>query len=251
MDEKDLRLRLARQLTTYALLTIAFVVALMLIGQVSILVTGTYDEKRNDAFFDVGKYILGVILPVVSAWVGTVLAFYFSRENYESAVRSTTNLVRQITTSSEKLKATSVRNVMINIAEAHTLTLEDLGIVLLKDLLAEQMTQYNRLPVLTKGGIVVCILHKSTINDFLVVNLTSGKIPDLTLQNLLDDPFYAETVNTKGMRFVSREANLDEIKQIMDQEPRCLDVFITTDGTSQTKVIGWVTNAIVLGAAQL
>jgi flagellar basal body-associated protein FliL len=250
-DDRDFRLRLAQNLITYALIAISIVVVLMLVGQILIITpAANYDKEKFNAFFDVGKYVLGVILPVVSAWVGTVMAFYFSRENYESAVRSTATLVRQITTSAEKLKATSVRQAMIPIAEAHTLTIDDPKTALLQTLIDVEMKNFNRLPVLTKEGLMFCILHKSTVNDFLVLSGLANAAP-LTLQDLLDKPAFVETVQTKGMAFVGSDVNLDTVKEIMDQEPRCLDVFVTKEGNGQSKAIGWITNAILLKAAQV
>src|SRR5690348_1272023 len=42
------------------------------------------------------KDILGILLPVLSAWAGTVFAFYFGRENFETAARTSAALVRQL-----------------------------------------------------------------------------------------------------------------------------------------------------------
>ncbi len=254
MDDKDFRIRLARQLTTYALIAIAIVVAIMLVGQVVILTGGSLadSEQRSEDFFEVGRYVLGVILPVVSAWIGTVLAFYFSRENYEAAARSTANLVRQITTSAEKLQATSVRSVMINIAEADTLRLdqEPAAYLLKRDILDRYMTERNRLPILTKDGIAVCVLHKSTVHEFLIAR-GSAEVAQLTLNDLLTDAKYFAIVRTDGLAFVTTDVNLHEVKRIMDQQPACSDVFVTKDGKPESKVIGWITNALVLKVAQV
>ena len=35
--------------------------------------------EKMEKFFDISKYVLGVLLPVIGAWVGTVLAFYLDR----------------------------------------------------------------------------------------------------------------------------------------------------------------------------
>jgi uncharacterized membrane protein YdjX (TVP38/TMEM64 family) len=43
--------------------------------------------------------VFNIIVPVIAAWVGTVLAFYFGRENFESAnkeVRETNQQVRDL-----------------------------------------------------------------------------------------------------------------------------------------------------------
>ena len=42
------------------------------------------------------KDIFNVILPVFASWVGTVLAFYFGRENYEAANQQAQDLVQKV-----------------------------------------------------------------------------------------------------------------------------------------------------------
>jgi len=41
--------------------------------------------------------IFNVILPVFASWVGTILAFYFGRENFESANKQVRELVDRLT----------------------------------------------------------------------------------------------------------------------------------------------------------
>jgi hypothetical protein len=61
---------------------------------------------------DAGTRVLGSVLPLLGTWVGTVLAYYFSKENFEAATKSVTELAKQITPQ-EKLKSTPVSKVMI------------------------------------------------------------------------------------------------------------------------------------------
>ncbi len=70
-------------------------------------------------FFDIAKYVLGVLLPVIGASVGTVLAFYFGQVNFEAASRSAANLVRQLTPR-EKLQAKAADQAMMKINEVTT-----------------------------------------------------------------------------------------------------------------------------------
>jgi hypothetical protein len=74
--DSKFRIALAKTVTTWALVAILAIAALI------ILVAGInairFPEKE-DQFFDIAKYVLGVLLPVIGAWVGTVLAFYFGQ----------------------------------------------------------------------------------------------------------------------------------------------------------------------------
>jgi hypothetical protein len=67
--------------TTLAKLVTVWALAVILVIAVCIVVLAGLDaffhpapEKTRD-FFEMSKYLLGAILPVVGAWVGTVLAF--------------------------------------------------------------------------------------------------------------------------------------------------------------------------------
>ena len=76
------RVALAKTVTTWALVAILAIAALI------ILVAGINairfpEKEQRDQFFDIAKYVLGVLLPLIGAWVGTVLAFYFGQVNFE------------------------------------------------------------------------------------------------------------------------------------------------------------------------
>ena len=76
-------------------------------------------KEGTARFFHIAKYVLGVLLPVIGAWVGTVLAFYFGQGNFEAASRSAANLVRQLSPR-EKLQAEAAGKAMMKINEVTT-----------------------------------------------------------------------------------------------------------------------------------
>jgi len=105
------RVALARTVTTWALVAILAIASLIIVvaGINAIRTPGT---DQMDQFFDIAKYILGVLLPVIGAWVGTVLAFYFGQVNFKAASESAANLVRQLSPR-EKLQAEPVGHAMM------------------------------------------------------------------------------------------------------------------------------------------
>ena len=70
--------------------------ALTVLGLLGLAAIGAASFSKNESFGQV-KDILGMLLPVLGTWVGTVLAFYFSKENFIAAAQQTSNLVRQLT----------------------------------------------------------------------------------------------------------------------------------------------------------
>ena len=82
------RSKLARTLTMGAMVFLVIVASVTLIGAGIYSATakgeGVDAEKRATFFFDIAKYLFATILPVVAGWVGTVLAFYYGKENFEA-----------------------------------------------------------------------------------------------------------------------------------------------------------------------
>ena len=79
------RIALAKTVTTWALVAILAIATLIIVvaGINAIRVT---EKEQRDQFFDIAKYVFGVLLPVIGAWVGTVLAFYFGQVNESNVV---------------------------------------------------------------------------------------------------------------------------------------------------------------------
>lgn len=212
-------------------------------------ITGLFlGVRANGAGFSAVKDIFGILLPVLSAWAGTVLAFYFSRENFEAAARNTSALVRQLT-AEEKLKSTPALSVMIPIEQAVklNLTVPETSIKLKADILDAILDKEKkeRLPILDAAGIVKYMAHRSLIDRFIVQAAANGKeIANLTLADMMADGYFKEVLEG-SFRALRDTANLAEAKAMIDNIKTCSDVFITQDGTVNTKAIGWITNVMI------
>ena len=202
---------------------------------------------QQTAFASV-KDILGILLPVLSAWAGTVFAFYFGRENFETAARSTAALVRQLTPE-EKLRSIIFKDVMIPIDKAARLIIDkpETDIKLKADMIDGILVKENRerLPMLDQQGRIKFMAHRSLIDRFVVQETAKGKkVEDLTLADMLADAATKEVLET-SFQTLLETASLAEAKALMDKIKLCSDIFATEDGTPNTKVTGWVTNVIV------
>lgn len=219
-----------------------------LIGITAIYAAARWRAPGESGFIAV-KDILGILLPVLSAWAGTVFAFYFGRENFETAARSSAALVRQLTPE-EKLRSTLFRDAMIPIEKAAKLIIEkpESEIKLEADMIVAILDKEKRerLPMLDKNSRIKFMAHRSLIDKFIVQATTTSppkSAADLSLQDMLDDPDTKKVLTS--FRTVLVTASLAEVKTLMDNMENCSDVFATEDGTPDTKVIGWVTNVIV------
>ena len=239
------RSKIGRQVTYFAL-AITF-----LLGFTAIMVALFSNESGKEKFIYV-KDILTIILPLVGTWVGTVLAFYFSRENFAAAAKQTSDLVRQMTPE-QKLESIPVIDVMLDMSAeaAIRLTLaapEDAGKIKLKgdaiDALLEK-NKRNRLPIVDSTGKVIYVVHRNYIDKFLLKQSEAGgtQVVDTTLQNLIDADGMKQIF--EAFAIVGKDARLIAVKQSMDGNPNCSDAFVTEDGTRGSKAVGWITNVMV------
>jgi hypothetical protein len=193
---------------------------------------------------DTAKLLLSSILPLLGTWVGMVLAYYFAKENFESAARATEKLAGL-----EKLRSVPVTTAMIPVAQADKRQLkagETAEGLLLKDLV-DQMAKAkrNRLPVLDEKGKAVYVIHLSSVTDFIAEKSLAGTKPDDVAKLTIADLKTARTDLFDRIRAwvcVPRDGTLADAKTAMEGLPNCSDVFVTESGRTDEPVIGWVTN---------
>ncbi len=232
---------------TIAIFSIAGIIILGAIGIICGLQMDTPEKK-----FQSVQYIFGVLLPLIGTWMGTVLAFYFAKENFEAANKSVEKLVNHITTSEEKLKSTSVQDAMrkfVDISFNSSISAkEDKDILVKKDLLdfIQSNAKGERLPIFNSNKSLRYILHESLINDYFVqflIKTPGGDLTKVTLEEFKNSD--SEKIRNgiiKSAEFVSVKSNLYDVQQLMLNNKFCEDVFVTSSGNATGEVIGWITN---------
>jgi hypothetical protein len=252
------RVALAKTVTTWALLAILAIASLIIVvaGINAIRTPGT---DQMDQFFDITKYVLGVLLPVIGAWVGTVLAFYFGQVNFKAASESAANLVRQLSPS-EKLQAEPASHAMMKIDDVTTFKIpvdKTEADITIKQLIDEgfeknQAQPRNRLPILDAEGRGKYVIHRSIVDAFVAAKKHPPQADEstLTLKDLLEDSKLKDILVNSFMQ-LTPDATLADAKDLLDRNPQCLDILVTRDGTKSGIVVGWITNVMVLQAATL
>src|SRR5258705_11868852 len=110
-DRKKIDVKNERgQFVNYLALVIIILSSGILIVLIS-MASNNLGAKDGESFKGV-KELLNILLPLVGTWMGTILAFYFSRDNFEAANNSVQQMVKQITTD-EKLQEFKASDVMI------------------------------------------------------------------------------------------------------------------------------------------
>lgn len=212
--------------------------------------------------FDLLQYIFAAVVPVIGTWMGTVLAFYFSKENLDAANRSVSALVKHIT-SNEKLQSITARQAMIPRARItfHTLpsttNLSEVKLSTLLKLMHEKGV--SRLPILDENGVVQFLFHRSVLDWFIADKALSGQpinpppvFGELSLNDLVhsDSPKIKQIIE-QAWQFVKPESTLAEAQEKMEKTGVCQDVFVTQNGTTNEPIIGWITNITIAEHARV
>lgn len=249
--------------------TLAYTIVLFSAAVLIFLIVMASDHlaDKDDSFKSIKDFI-GILLPLIGTWMGTILAFYFSKQNFEAANQRVREMVNQITTTDEKLETFNVADVMIK-PDTAILTLvdneADFKAKKLSDLLEKMKESHSeRMPILQKNTLkFIFLIYRTTIERFILgcingtIKLNPTKQPQPEIANMtVDDMFQSdysiikEIINIKNC-FQPLSATLSEIKKAMQDNAMCQDVFITKTGSQDEPVEGWVTNNLIIEKAEL
>jgi hypothetical protein len=173
--------------------------------------------------------VLNSVLPLFGTWVGTVLAFYFSRENFEAASTSTERLVDKLSPE-EKLRSTLVTNVMIK----NIFSISDLDTKV--EVIFKQLTTKRYLPVMKISGGLEALLYREGLMVYLY------DIPDADRSNKTIGDLLKEKPDLKQTpAFVREGGTLAEAKEALEKIDNCKVVLVTKNGAPGEKVVGLLT----------
>lgn len=212
--------------------------------------------------------LFGILLPLLATWVGTILAYYFSKDNFEAANRSVRELVKQVMSPEERLQELTVSEVMLKPDVFALITVVDYNEFKkckINELIMEmEKTHTERLPILEKGTLkFIFLIYRTTIERFILgygnhkIEMNDKSTPkgeDLTIQNMFDSTYQlAKEVMelTSKKLFLPITATLAEASQMMQDNTICQDVFVTKTGNRDEKIEGWITNNIIVEKSEL
>ena len=191
--------------------------------------------------------------------MGTLLAYYFGKANFEAASKSYQDVINKLTPD-EKISKLQVKDVMIPISKLVYLDYDTEKSKPIKDILEyPQFKDYLRFAVFDQNKVVKFMIHRSTFYQFIYLKYidfkNESKNPDtenLILDNLLTYN-NQEIINTlsRGFGFVSVGSSLLDAKNVIDSIKECTDVFITQTGKSTEPVLGLVTNDMIFDNAKV
>ena len=203
-----------------------------------------------------GDVVLHTLIPLWGTWIGTVLAFYFGKNNFDAATKSYQDVIEKLTPH-EKMSKLLVKDYMVSLDKLEYLTYDEEKSNKIYDILKyKKFEPHNRFAIFDSEGVAKYIIHRSLFNRFISSkveeNLSLKEIQELTLGNLVENSDDAiKNVLKNSFAVVSINATLLEAKTKIDSIHECLDVFITETGATNEKVQGLITNNIILKEANV
>ena len=206
---------------------------------------------------DAARYVFASVVPLFGSWIGTVLAYYFARENLAAATTSVATLARGVLDFG-RLGSLAVKDKMLDRSRIVTLPdtmakpLAKLDTVPLADIIDFLAARgVNRVPILDDTGAVRYLIHLSSIDRFIREQVLAGRdARTLTFADLIADPRFA-ALFTESFDVVAETATLADAKARMDEKRLCEDVFVTRNGDRRAPVIGWITDSLLFDAARV
>ncbi len=198
---------------------------------ISVVLIYFHEGRRDEASWN----IFNALLPLISTWVGTVLVFYFGRENFEAASKRYEQIISKLTP--EVLAGITVQQVMI---DTHTMVSMDISDPRLSDFSREKLLIFldevkkSRLPILDAGK-PKYIIHKSLLNEetrLTVTPLSQDTFKEFAARN----PVIAQFGTIKQNDSVESARKL-----IRDNQYK--DVFVVDDAGV---VVGWLTDSHII-----
>lgn len=239
--DKDIR-NLVTKIVVWSTMGITILVA------VFVLYISTCKGKESDY-----SIITQTLIPLWATWMGTVIAFYFGKSNFDSATKSYNRIIDKLSPE-DRLASVPVVEVMVPIAEMSHLDYDSSKLKTLKEILSmEEFSKYNRYAILDNNRLKY-VIHKSEFTKYLADSLIQGNerscddTLEMFIENGVKDP---STIWLTGAGFASVASTLLDVKKVMNSLQNVQDVFITRTGKSNEPIIGLVTNNIVMDNLEL
>jgi hypothetical protein len=219
--------------------------------------------NKDSPVKDAAQLIFTAILPLLGTWVGTVLAFYYTKENFEAASRSTLEAVRS---GSQRLASTRATDAMMPVAKVVKATIpsgkaiEDLSLKDVGDLFNTTVSggqKISRLLIVDDKVACVGILHRSIWMEMLnlgatltpPVNPASDNLAKLLPEKSSSGTTFKEVI-TGTLAYIAADRTLADAKAAMEAKPLCQDVIVTSTGKSDEPMLGWISNVDIARFSQ-
>lgn len=204
----------------------------------TILVASIFDKELKGA-----QLVLTGVLPLLGTWVGTILAYYFSKENFEAAAQSE----RERLAVQQRPTPTPALAVARKLGKMVVARMPESTVILAPGKGPFAESNVKRLPVLDENDHPKYIIHQNSVVEFREkTQLQPQELEALTLEALGKKDPQLLTLFKESFATVGADSTLADAKQALESTPKCQDVFITKDGSRNSPVLGWLTNTRIM-----
>ncbi|MGV7223175.1 MAG: hypothetical protein ACQ9MH_16800 [Nitrospinales bacterium] len=204
----------------------------------AITVLAIYVIRKNPGE---GKSIFNIVLPVFASWVGTILAFYFGRDNFESANKQVREIIRRLTPEERaKTMVNSIMRSLDNMVHFQIPSGKSDQDVKVSELSNKFVNNVSRLPIVDAEKRPKYMIHDSSIDKYIAAGGKQDDTLELFIVTQKDAGF--EYGINKGFVVVSVQSTLADAKRKMEEARPCQDIFITKKGNTDEQLMGWISN---------
>jgi hypothetical protein len=233
---------------SYAIIGVV-ALAIIIIGAI-IVYYAMHDASADSVRLDKGLGLLNnlvaAVFPMIAAWIGAVIAYYFARENFEAATKGATDLLqgfrddrlRQVPASQAMIPASQM--VVAKTTSENDKSLNGAIFKRFKD------KGLGRILVLSDDGTGKGVFHDSVVLDYLVAAADGASIDQITFGQMLDDKEKAALLE-QSVVFVRPETTLADVRSEMDRASKASsktvrDAFVTQTGQRKEPVMGYLSD---------
>jgi len=190
------------------------------------------------------QQVFTAVITLIGSWGGAVIAFYFSRENFEAASRHTERALDRL--AGDTGHSLKLAEIMLPIAKVESLAFKtDPSEISLEQIRGKfEGMSFERLLLLDGSGVVRQVLHLSSLNNYLVRH-PQAAAGGASLKDLIADVEIGPML-VQGFRTLRADNTLADAKLLIEKNASCQDVVITENGEPGGRAIGWISNNVIL-----
>ena len=245
MKEKEEKKDLREVISKYLI----FSIVATTLGIGIVILIRNYDNKGD---FDI-SFIGQTLLPLWATWVGTILAFYFGKSNFEAATKSYQEIIKTLTPE-EKMASIKVQNIMIPFNQIKYIEFKDSFSKKIVEIVQDKVfKEYNRFAFIDENRVLKYMIHRIEFTNFITEKaINQENVNEITFETFIKDSTTKQNNYVlKNSGFVPLSANLLDAKVKMDSIKECKDVFITQTGNETEPILGLITNNTIFDNAKV
>lgn len=184
------------------------------------------------------------LLPLFATWIGTVLAFYFGRSNFETVANQYQNMIKKL--NPDLLDDINLIQVMI---PKKTMLLKEWSQI--KDKPISEIIVFlteadkSRLPILENGE-PKYVIHKSTFLEASALNNkrvteADANTEEYTVAKMVEDENFK--IKVSSFKTINENDILEKARGLITGEQSVKDIFVIGNNK---QVVGWLTDSLIL-----